>query len=79
MYLENIKSPLDVKKIPVEQLPVLAEEIRRRILEVTSKTGGHIASSLGAVELIIALHYCLDSPRDKILFDVGHQAYAHKI
>jgi 1-deoxy-D-xylulose-5-phosphate synthase len=79
MYLENIKSPLDVKKIPVEQLPVLAEEIRRRILEVTSKTGGHIASSLGAVELIIALHYCLDTPRDKILFDVGHQAYAHKL
>ena len=57
----------------------MAAEIRQRILEVTSRTGGHIASSLGAVELIVALHYCLDAPRDKILFDVGHQAYAHKI
>ena len=79
MYLENIQSPQDMKKIPVDQLPVLAQEIRQRLLEVTSKTGGHIASSLGAVELIIALHYCLDTPRDKIIFDVGHQAYAHKI
>jgi 1-deoxy-D-xylulose-5-phosphate synthase len=79
MYLEKIQSPQDIKAIAVEQLPVLASEIRQRILQVTSKTGGHIASSLGAVELIIALHYCLNSPRDKILFDVGHQAYAHKI
>ena len=79
MYLEKIQSPQDMKKLVPEQLPVLAEEIRQRILEVTSKTGGHIASSLGAVELIVALHYCLDTPRDKIIFDVGHQAYAHKI
>ncbi|MDD4941644.1 MAG: 1-deoxy-D-xylulose-5-phosphate synthase [Candidatus Omnitrophica bacterium] len=79
MYLEKIAAPRDIKNIPLDQLPVLAQEIRQRILEVTSKTGGHIASSLGAVELIVALHYCLDAPRDKILFDVGHQAYAHKI
>ncbi|MFA6384482.1 MAG: 1-deoxy-D-xylulose-5-phosphate synthase N-terminal domain-containing protein, partial [Candidatus Omnitrophota bacterium] len=79
MFLENIQSPQDMKKIPLDQLPVLAQEIRQRILDVTSKTGGHIASSLGAVELIMALHYCLDTPRDKIIFDVGHQAYAHKI
>ena len=79
MYLEKIESPQDVKKIPLDQLPVLAQEIRQRILEVTSRTGGHIASSLGAVELIVALHYCLDTPKDKIIFDVGHQAYAHKI
>lgn len=79
MYLESIAAPQDIRKIPVEQLPVLAQEVRQRILEVTSRTGGHIASSFGAVELIIALHYCLDVPRDKILFDVGHQAYAHKI
>jgi 1-deoxy-D-xylulose-5-phosphate synthase len=79
MYLEKIESPQDIKKIPAEQLPALAAEIRQRILEVTSAAGGHLASSLGAVELIIALHYCLDAPRDKILFDVGHQAYAHKI
>jgi 1-deoxy-D-xylulose-5-phosphate synthase len=79
MYLQNIKSPQDLKKIPLENLPALAQEIRERMLEVTSATGGHIASSLGAVELIVALHYCLDAPRDRILFDVGHQAYAHKI
>lgn len=77
--LDNISFPRDLKKIPQDQLPLLAQEIRQRIVEVTSSTGGHIASSLGAVELIIALHYCLDTPKDKIVFDVGHQAYAHKI
>lgn len=79
MLLEKIHCPKDLKSIPLEKLPVLAGEIRQRILEVTSKTGGHVASSLGTVELTIALHYCLDAPRDKIIFDVGHQAYAHKI
>ena len=79
MLLEKINSPADVKKLSQEQLPVLALEVRQRMLEVVSKTGGHLASSLGAVELIIALHYCLDTPRDKIVFDVGHQTYAHKI
>ena len=53
--------------------------MRHRLIEVVSQTGGHLASSLGAVEIIIALHYCLDTPQDKIIFDVGHQAYAHKI
>jgi 1-deoxy-D-xylulose-5-phosphate synthase len=79
MFLENINSPQDLKKLNLEQLPQLAEEIRQRIIEVVSETGGHLASSLGAVELILALHYCLDTPKDKIIFDVGHQAYAHKI
>ncbi|MDP2940803.1 MAG: 1-deoxy-D-xylulose-5-phosphate synthase [Candidatus Omnitrophota bacterium] len=78
-YIENINSPQDLKKLKPEELPVLAQEIRQRIVEAVSRTGGHLASSLGAVELIIALHYCLDSPADKIIFDVGHQAYAHKI
>jgi len=77
--LENIASPKDLKKIPVSYLPKIAEEIRNKIIEVTSKNGGHIAPSLGAVEIAIALHYILDAPRDKILWDVGHQAYAHKI
>lgn len=77
--LENINSPQDLKKLNAEELPQLAEEVRQRMLEVVSKTGGHLASSLGAVELTIALHYCLDTPRDKIVFDVGHQTYAHKI
>jgi 1-deoxy-D-xylulose-5-phosphate synthase len=79
MWLENINNPQDLKKLSPEQLPQLAAEIRSRILTVVSKTGGHLASSLGSVELIIALHYCLDTPYDKIIFDVGHQAYCHKI
>jgi len=79
MLLDSINSPQDLKRLSPEQLPELAVEIRQRIVEVVSQTGGHLASSLGAVELIIALHYCLDTPRDKIIFDVGHQAYAHKI
>jgi 1-deoxy-D-xylulose-5-phosphate synthase len=79
MLLDTINSPQDLRKLASEQLPALAAEIRERILSVVSSTGGHLASSLGAVELIIALHYCMDTPRDKIIFDVGHQAYAHKI
>jgi 1-deoxy-D-xylulose-5-phosphate synthase len=79
MFLEKIKSPLDLKKLSLDQLIPLSEEIRQRMIGVVSQTGGHLASSLGAVELIVALHYCLDSPKDKIIFDVGHQAYAHKI
>lgn len=79
MILERIQGPDDLRRLPVEQLGGLAEEVRQRIIEVVSRTGGHIASSLGAVELIIALHYCLDTPQDAIVFDVGHQSYAHKI
>ena len=79
MLLEHINSPQDLKKLNLEQLTPLAGEIRQRIIEVVSCTGGHLASSLGAVELAIALHYCMDTPRDKIIWDVGHQSYAHKI
>ncbi len=79
MLLETIHSPQELKKIPVEQLPLLASEIRKRMVEAVSSCGGHLASSLGAVELVIALHYCLDTPKDKIIWDVGHQSYAHKI
>ena len=79
MILDNINSPKDLKKLTLEELPALAIELRKEILETVSRTGGHLASSLGAVELITALHYCLDAPNDKIIFDVGHQAYAHKI
>ena len=78
-YLDTINSPSDLKKIPKEDLPVLAEEIRERLLEVVSHTGGHLASNLGVVELTIALHYILDTPDDKIVWDVGHQAYVHKM
>jgi len=77
--LEKINSPQDLKKLTLEELNLLAKEIRQRIIEVVSNTGGHLASSLGTVELILALHYCLNLPEDKIIFDVGHQAYTHKI
>ncbi|MGA8941751.1 MAG: 1-deoxy-D-xylulose-5-phosphate synthase [Thermoactinomyces sp.] len=79
MDLEQINSPADLKRLPVEELPKLASEIRQFLIESLSKTGGHLASNLGVVELTIALHYLFDSPRDKILWDVGHQAYVHKI
>ena len=77
--LNTINSIEDLKRIPPEDLPTLCEEIRAYMVETVSQTGGHLASSLGAVELIVALHYVFDSPKDKIVFDVGHQAYAHKI
>ncbi len=79
MLLEKINSPADLKKLAPEQLPELAEEVRRFLLETVSNTGGHLGSNLGTVELTIALHYCFDSPTDKIVWDVGHQAYTHKI
>jgi len=77
--LETIRSPQDLKNVPRDKLPELAAEIRSRIIGVVSKTGGHLASSLGAVELAIAVHYCFQAPEDIIIWDVGHQAYAHKI
>jgi len=79
MLLEKINSSQDLKKLSLDELNSLAVEVRARLVEVVSRTGGHLASSLGAVDLIIALHYCLNTPKDKIIFDVGHQAYAHKI
>jgi len=79
MFLEAVNSSSDLKRVPLDKLPALADEVRNRIIEVVSSSGGHLASSLGAVEITIALHYCLDTPKDKIIFDVGHQAYAHKI
>jgi 1-deoxy-D-xylulose-5-phosphate synthase len=78
-YLEEIDSPADLKKLPPAELAGLAEEIRQLILATVSKTGGHLASNLGAVELTLALHYVFDFQRDKLLWDVGHQCYAHKI
>jgi 1-deoxy-D-xylulose-5-phosphate synthase len=78
-YLNQIDSPADLKKVPREDLPIVAEELRDYMVSVISKIGGHLASSLGAVELTIALHYLFDTPRDKIVWDVGHQAYGHKI
>lgn len=79
MLLEKINNPTDLKKLKPEQLPALAEEVRKFLLDTVSTTGGHLGSNLGTVELTIALHYCFDSPKDKIIWDVGHQAYTHKI
>lgn len=77
--LDDIHSPRDLKRLPLENLPQVADEIRALILDVVSKNGGHLASNLGAVELTIALHYVFDSPHDTIIWDVGHQCYTHKI
>ncbi|MBQ3079124.1 MAG: 1-deoxy-D-xylulose-5-phosphate synthase [Clostridia bacterium] len=77
--LESIKSPEQVKRLSEAEKCALADEIRRSLIETVSETGGHLASNLGVVELTIALHSAFDAPRDKLLFDVGHQAYAHKM
>ncbi len=77
--LPNINSPADVKKLSEVQLEELCYEIRQKMLDVVSKNGGHLASNLGAVELTVALHKVFDSPKDSIVFDVGHQCYAHKM
>jgi 1-deoxy-D-xylulose-5-phosphate synthase len=78
-YLDNINDPKDLKKIPLKELPELAEDIREEILATVSKTGGHLASSLGVVELTLALHYVFEAPEDRIIWDVGHQSYTHKL
>lgn len=78
-YLDHIESPGDLKRLGRDDLPELANEIRSTIVETVSKNGGHLASSMGVVELTIALHYVFDVPHDKIIWDVGHQSYAHKL
>ena len=77
--LETINSPADVKALSLEQLKQLAEEIRQFLISVISKTGGHLAPNLGVVELTLALHRVFSTPQDKMVFDVGHQSYIHKI
>ncbi len=78
-YLKNLKSPSDLKRFTISQLGELATEIRQLLLETVSHTGGHLAPNLGVVELTLALHSVFDSPRDQIVWDVGHQSYVHKI
>lgn len=79
MYIENINSPADVKKLNILQLNVLAEEMRHALLTRASRHGGHFGPNFGMVEAIIAMHYVFDSPKDKIVFDVSHQCYPHKM
>jgi 1-deoxy-D-xylulose-5-phosphate synthase len=76
--LESVESPADLKRFSVEELGILAGELRKYVIDVVSRTGGHLAPSLGVVELTIALHYVFDAPRDRIVWDVGHQTYPHK-
>lgn len=77
--LQDIQSPEDIRELTVEQLATLAEEIRQRIITTVSKNGGHLAPSLGVVELTLALHHVFNTPEDKVIWDVGHQSYAHKL
>lgn len=79
MYLEKINGPEDVKKIKIDELPVLAQEIRDALLVRASKHGGHFGPNFGMVEATIALHYVFESPKDKIVYDVSHQSYPHKM
>ncbi|MBI3735080.1 1-deoxy-D-xylulose-5-phosphate synthase, partial [Candidatus Sumerlaeota bacterium] len=78
-WLEKINDPADIRGLKIKQLKEVAEEIREEILRVMAINGGHLASSLGAVELAVALHHVYNTPADRLVWDVGHQAYAHKI
>ena len=77
--LDGIDYPRDMRKLSLDQLPQLAQEIREEVISVVSEVGGHFASTLGAVELTLALHYVFNTPEDRIVWDTGHQAYAHKL
>ena len=77
--LDSLHSPADLKPLTYEELECVARELRQSILSVVSETGGHLSSNLGVVELTLALHRVFNTPQDKILWDVGHQAYSHKL
>ena len=79
MILEHISSPEDVKKLDRSQLPILCGELRQFLVDSVSRTGGHLASNLGAVELTVAIHRVFDTTKDRLVFDVGHQSYVHKL
>ncbi len=77
--IDYINYPSDIKSLSRDELKILAKEVRKFIIESVSITGGHLSSNLGVVELTIALHYVFDAPKDKLIWDVGHQTYTHKI
>ena len=77
--LDQVRIPADLRALSKEQLPQLAEELRQEVISAVSVTGGHLGAGLGVVELTVALHYVFDTPEDKVIWDVGHQAYPHKI
>ena len=77
--LEQIDTPLDLRQLPEPRLPILAHELREYLIQTVARTGGHFAANLGTVELTIALHYVFNTPEDRLVWDVGHQTYPHKI
>jgi len=77
--LQNVNFPADIRKLSIPELNTLAQELRDLIIKTVASCGGHLASSLGTVELTLALHYVFNTPKDKVVWDVGHQCYAHKI
>src|SRR6266481_2364003 len=77
--LEKIDSPADLRKLSRDELVAVADEMRARLVDVCSRTGGHIGAGLGVIELTIALHFAFDTPRDQLVWDVGHQGYPHKL
>ncbi len=77
--LDRVKTPEDLRKLPESDLKQLADELRQEMVSAVSVTGGHLGAGLGVIELTVALHYVFDTPRDKLVWDVGHQAYPHKI
>ena len=77
--LDRVNSPAALRQFEQQELSALAEEVRAFLIEVTSETGGHLAPGLGAVELTVALHYVFDTPKDRLVWDIGHQAYPHMI
>jgi len=77
--LSKVNNPKDLRKLKTSELPQLAKELRQYIIDIVSERGGHFGASLGVVELTIALHYIFDTPNDQLVWDVGHQAYGHKI
>ena len=77
--LSSIATPADLRRLPRHELPRLADELRQCVLDNVSKTGGHLSSNLGTVELTVAIHYVFNTPEDRIVWDVGHQTYPHKI
>src|SRR5687767_14184318 len=78
-WLPSVSHPADIKNFSIEQLKELAADIRKRIVDVVGKSGGHLASNLGVTEMTIALHHCFDFEKDRLLWDVGHQCYPHKL
>ena len=78
-YLHNINFPADIKKLSENELKELSDEVRQEMISAVSETGGHLGAGLGVVELTVALHYVFDTPNDKLIWDVGHQSYPHKI